>query len=67
MHSFTSWFDSVCVVVTRLEKFRQSVYVNMNYKFLTTMNEWDFRIHTVVMSNGADKVTFHENYLKKKV
>ena len=35
----------------------------MNYSSLTTMNEMDFRIHTVVTSNGADKVIYYENYL----
>ena len=60
-----SWFDSVCVAMTRWENFRQNVY--LNYSFLTTMNIRDFRIHTVVTSNGADKVTYHENYLKQKL
>ena len=63
----TSWFGSVCFAVTRWENFRQNVYWNMDYSFLTTMNERDFKIHTVVTSNGADKVNYHENYLKQKL
>ena len=62
----TSWFDSVCVVVTRLENIRQTIYLKMNYSFLTAMNERDFRIQTVVTSYGSVKVTYHENYFKQK-
>ena len=62
-----SWFDSVCVVVTHWMNFRQTVYLNMNYSFLTTMNERDSRIHTVIMSNGVDKVNYYENYFMQKL
>ena len=54
--------SSICVVVARCVNFRQNVYLNMNYSFLTTMNERDLRTRTVVTFNGADKVTYHENF-----
>ena len=54
-------------IVTRLMNFRQTVYLNMNYNFLTTMNKRDSRIHIVVMSNRADKVNYNENYFKQKL
>ena len=57
----TFWFDSFCGVVTRWVNFLQNDHLNSKYNFLTTMNERDFRIHTVGTSNGADKVTYHEN------
>ena len=63
----TSWDYSVCVVVTRWMNFKQTVYLNMNYSFLTTMNERDSRIHTVVTSNGADEVNHNANYFKQKL
>ena len=57
----TSWEYSICVVVTSWMNFRQLVYLNMNYSFLTTLNERDSRIHTLVTSYGADKVNYNEN------
>ena len=62
----TSWEYFICVVVTSWVNFRQNVYLNINYSFMTTMNEMDFRINTVFTSNGADKVTYHQNYFKQK-
>ena len=35
----TSWFDSVCVTVTRWVNFREFFYMNMNYSYSTTMYE----------------------------
>ena len=54
-------------IVTRWMNFRQTVYLKMNYSFLTTMNERDSRTHTVVISYGADKVNYNENYFKQKL
>ena len=34
----------------------------MNFTFLTTIYENNIRIHRVVMSNEADKVTYHDNF-----
>ena len=38
--------------------------MNMNYSFLTTMYERDIRIHTVVTSDGAGKITYHKKRVK---
>ena len=44
-----------------------TVNLNMNYIALTTMYESDIRIHTVVTSHGAGKVTYHEKLLSEIV
>ena len=56
----TSWFDSVCVIAARWEKFRLNVNLNINYSFQTIMYESNIGIHTVVMSRRAGTVTYHE-------
>ena len=35
----TSWFDSVCVTVTRWVNFRENICMNMKYSYSTTMYE----------------------------
>ena len=37
----------------------------MNYSIRNTMYERDIRIHIVVMSHGAGKVTYHEFYFEQ--
>ena len=39
--------------------------LHMKYSFLTIMYERDIKIHTVVTSDGAGKVTYHEKSLCK--